>query len=102
MKNDPSDMNNYCAISTLPIFSKVFEKVMQTQLYNFLERFNVLHRSQYGFRKWKSTSHAIMDNLEYVYENLDQGNILLSLFLDINKAFNWVDHVILLAKLLNY
>ena len=42
-----------------------------------------------------------MDNLEYVYENLDQGNIVLSLFLDFKKAFDCVDHVILLAKLFN-
>ena len=52
------DMNDYRPISILPIFSKVIERVMQ--LYNFLERFNELHRSQYGFRKEKSTSHAII------------------------------------------
>ena len=56
------DVNNYRPISILPIFSKVIERVIQ--LYNFLERFNKLHRSQYGFRKEKSTSHAIMGKFE--------------------------------------
>ena len=97
-----SYVNNYRPISILPIFSKNFDRVVFNQLCNFFEKFKLLSRSQYGFRKGKSPSQAIMDNLEYIYKNYDSGNIVLSLFLDFKKAFDCVDHFILLCKLSKY
>ena len=54
---------------------------------------------QYGFRKKKSTTEAVMDQMRYIYDNLDDGNTVVSLFLDFSKAFDCIDHKLLLHKL---
>ena len=99
---DKSTTGNYRPISVLPILSKVFERVVFNQLYNFLEKYSLLNCSQYGFRAKMSTSLAVMDQLKYVYENLDSGATVISLFLDFSKAFDCIDHNILLGKLYRY
>ena len=93
---------NYRPVSVLPILSKVFERVVFNQLSNFLEKYSLLNCSQYGFRAKMSTSLAVMDQLKYVYENLDSGATVISLFLDFSKAFDCIDHTILLGKLYRY
>lgn len=96
------DPNNYRPISILSPFSKILEKLVFNQLYSFLERFSILKNNQFGFRKNMSTSSAIIDNLQYVYDNLDVGRSIISFFLDFSKAFDCVDHSILLHKLSVY
>ena len=74
----------------------MFEKVAYTQLFDYLENNSILHKQQYGFRAKKSTTPAILHFLQYLYKHIDSGNIVFSLFLDFGKAFDCVNHEILL------
>ena len=99
---DRTDLSNYRPISILPLLSKVFEKIVYKQIYEYLEQKNILFNNQFGFRQKKSTTNAIINQLEYLYNNLDQNNYVFSLFIDFRKAFDSVDHEILLSKLFFY
>ena len=95
----PSSVLNYRGISILPPFSKIIEKVVHKQLSDYLLSNNLLNPNQYGFRKNRSTTDAIVDMTQYIYDNLDCGDIVISFFLDFAKAFDTVNHAILLQKL---
>lgn len=99
---DKNNVQNYRPISILPIFSKIIEKVVHHQLYCYLQRNNLLSKSQFGFRKKLSTSDAITDMTQHVYDSLDKGYTVVSFFLDFSKAFDTVNHNILLEKLKLY
>jgi hypothetical protein len=66
------DANNYCPITLVPALSKVLEKVIANQLIAFLEKHNILNKSQFGFRKNKSTNDAIATFLENIIESLNK------------------------------
>ena len=95
-EGDKCNLSNYRPISVLPVFSKVFEKVAYTQLYDYLENNSILHKQEYGFRGKKSTTQAILHFLQYLYSHIDSENVVFSLFLDFCKAFDCVNHEILL------
>ena len=97
-----NDLSNYRPISVLPLLSKIYEKVVYRQIYEFLERKDILFKNQFGFRCKKSTTNAIVNQLEYLYNHLDTNHYVFSLFLDFRKAFDSVDHKILLSKLSYY
>ena len=93
---------NYRPISLLPLFSKVLEKIMHTRLYNFIEQENILYQNQYGFQKAKSTEHAILSIQSKIVQALENKEIPCCVFLDFAKAFDTVNHDILIYKLHHY
>ena len=92
-------MYNYRPISILPSLSKVIEKIIANRLFSFLVKFNILFKYQFGFTPNKNTTHAISTLVDYVINSLENNKILCSVFLDTSKAFDTIDHKILLNKL---
>ena len=93
------DLNNFRPISLLSIFDKIIEKLMHKRLYTFLEIHNIIYENQFGFRKKISTGHSLMEITEEIKESIDQGNYGCGIFIDLKKAFDTVNHKILLMKL---
>ena len=98
-KNDDDDMNNYRPISLLPVFSKIFEKVVQNQLYDYLNNNQLLFESQHSFRKNYSTESTVIELVDYLKMHIDNKHLPLCLFLDLSKAFDTIDFDIMLLKL---
>ena len=96
------EVNNYRPISLLPIFDKIIEKLMHKQLYKFLEDHNILFKNQFGFRKKCSTAHSLIEITEKIKESIDSGKFGCGIFIDLKKAFDTVNHKILLQKLEHY
>ena len=101
-KGDESLIKNYRPISLLSSISKVFERIVFNQLYKYLDDNKLLFDSQYGFRKHHCTELAAVELIDRIYETMDQGDIPISIFLDLSKAFDTLDHSILLNKLEYY
>src|SRR3989442_1027811 len=99
---EKSLLANYRPISILNTFSKIFEKVILKRLENYLDKKQILHDAQYGFRKNRSTQLAIVSFLDKLTDSLDKGKFVFSLFIDLSKAFDTIDHVLLLNKLHSY
>ena len=96
------DLNNYRPISLLSIFDKLIEKLMHKQLYEFLEKNNVLFKNQYGFRKRNNTTYAVLEMVEKIKETIDTKKFGCGIFIDLRKAFDTVNHQILIKKLEHY
>ena len=96
---DPSQFGNYRPISVLSVISKVFEKVIQERLLCFFKKQGSLLVSQYGFRRGHSTYMAILDMVENIRQAWEDGEHCLGVFIDFRKAFDTVDHSILIGKL---
>ena len=94
-----TDPFNYRPISVLPCLGKILEKVVHSQLYGYITDKHILLEGQSGFRKGHFTGTCLMDFLDEIFTNVDKGVPSGVLFLDIRKAFDTDDHIILLQKL---
>ena len=95
-------INNYRPISLLSVFDKIIEKLMHKRLYTFLTEYNILFENQFGFRKNNSTIYALIQITEKIKESIDNHKYGCGIFIDLRKAFDTVNHNILLIKLEHY
>ena len=96
------DINNYRLISILPTVSKLIEKWVEKQFSQYLNKFNSLHKSQSGFRPRHSTESALILMVDSWLKAINEGKIVGCVLVDFRKAFDLVDHEILLRKLKCY
>ena len=89
-------------ISLLPQFSKIVEQLFNARLDAFIEKHDTLTSSQYGFRSSMSTSLALLELTEEITSALDHKKSTIGVFIDLKKAFDTIDHGILLTKLNHY
>ena len=101
-KGNKSDMNNYRPISVLSVFSKILERIVYKRVYSFLEKNNILYGSQFGFCKGLSTSMALLEFLNKIVDAFEKDSFVMGIFIDLSKAFDTINHEIILTKLYNY
>ena len=99
-KNDPLDRTNYRPISTLPVVSKIFEKIMQKQINDFIISF--LSPYLCGCRKGFNTQHALLTLVENLRKSLDNKGFGGAILMDLSKVFDTLNHDLLIAKLHAY
>ena len=95
-------LNDLRPISLLSVFSKLFEKILESRMLRFLNKNNILTSSQFGFRTNSSTKLAVTTLYDKLLNNLNEKRMSFLLFLDLKKAFNFVSHSIRLRKLHHY
>ena len=101
-KGEKTEFNNYRPISLLPSISKIYERIIHEQLMNYFVQSNLLFPSQYGFRPKHSTDLAAAEIIDRLTKTLDEGGKSLAIFIDMSKAFDTLDHNILISKLKYY
>ena len=100
--NDEMIFSNYRPVSVLPVLSKLIERLMYNRLIHYINENKLLYKYQFGFQTGKSTHMALIVLLDKISEALDWGECVIGVFLDFSKAFDTVDHSILLKKMHKY
>ena len=101
-KDSKLKVPNYRPISLLSNINKILEKLMFQRLYTFLEENKCIYDLQFGFRQKHSTNHALLSMTQEIKDSIDKGNLAIGVFVDFQKAFDTVNHNILLRKLEHY
>ena len=97
-----NDANNYRPISLLLTISKVLEKIVYQRTYTFLETTGQIYNSQYGFRSQHSCESAVSELVSEIVKGFQNGMYTAALFLDLSKAFDTLEHKVLLDKMYRY
>ena len=100
--NDAMKFENYRPISVLVCFYKLLERLMINRLSKFVDKNKILSKHQYGFREKRSAEHALIDFIDKITKAIDEGKYPIGIFLDLFKAFDTIDHKILIRKLEHY
>ena len=99
---DKTDISNYRPICSLSPFSKIFEKIIQIKMLDFIEKYNIFSTSQFGFRKGYSTETALLKFVDFVHGGLTNKHNVGTIFMDLSKAYDIMDHSIIEIKLEHY
>jgi len=99
---DSMIFSNYRPVSVLPLFAKILEKLMYNRMIDFINKQKLLYKFQFGFRQQHSTNMALIILVDKIAQAIDNGEIVVGCFLDFKKAFDTVNHSILLDKLYKY
>ena len=101
-KEDTLTISNYRPISLLSVFRKILEKSIYNRIYSFLCKHKLINTTQFGFRSKHSTEHALISLIETIKKYLNDSEVVCGVFIDLQKAFDTVNHEILLEKLKHY
>ena len=101
-KGSPTSINNYRPISILSTINKIFEKILYSRLISYIDKFQILYKYQYGFRKKYSTEQSLIEFVDQVRLSLDKQEMTCGIFIDLTKAFDTFNHQILIQKLNHY
>lgn len=101
-KGGTKDMTNYRPISILPVISKILERAAHDQLTKYLEENHILSKSQFGYRKKHSTELATLLLTDDISREIDRGNLVGAVFIDLSKAFDTLSHSVLISKMRSY
>ena len=98
----PKILSDFCPTSLLPIFFKIFEKIVAQRMMKYISKNKIPSASQFGFRTNSSIELAVTSIYDKLLQNIDDKKVTCSILLDLQKAFDSVDHTIILRKLNHY
>ena len=99
---DRNNITNYRPICSLSPFSKIFERLIYNRMISFIEKYSILSNTQFGFRKNMSTETALINYINKIHDGLNKKHYVMSIFMDLSKAFDLINHSILKHKLEHY